>query len=306
MNDTVIYLAQSPAFAGSVDPKPRISRPPVPIVRPDGIAWDRQQIAQTAKRIEMLDEHCNAVETYIEKGGEFADLHTKLAKNSPKDRNCIGWYRTFEDRAENKFGHQRRTAEGFIAIHAAFFHLGNMLPTSKLPQSFRPLLALARLLAGNLEVARLQRWIADGSIAPTTTEGAIKALAKQVGLSSPRSSQKKGTEEAPSANPFDIAAEQASEAQWSDWVRQNEKKILTAMSVEQRARLLKPAGPAAKSSPPVLIQDLSELFDKALRNQKDGNDDEAIACLGAFNRKYADGNVCRLAIVGVKRRRAPR
>jgi hypothetical protein len=42
-------------------------------------------------------------------------------------------------------GCTRQTAESYIEIHDAFFHIGNVLPTWKLPQSFRGLYALAKL-----------------------------------------------------------------------------------------------------------------------------------------------------------------
>lgn len=83
---------------------------------------------------------------------------------------------------------QRRMAEDHIAIHTAFFHVGNTLPARQLPQSFRPLVVLARLLireANALEVEQLQKWIKDGLIRPTSTEDEVRALAKQHELIDP-------------------------------------------------------------------------------------------------------------------------
>jgi hypothetical protein len=291
MDGTVVRLSQHPNFA---------ARPPVPVVRPDGIEWDRQQIRQTAKRIEILDARCNAVETHIAKGAEFAGLHQKLAKNKASDKAHIGWKRAFEPE-ENKFGLSRKHADGFITIHTAFARRGNAFPPSRLPQSFRALLALARLLAREeREIEQLlDNWINDGSIGPTTTEAEVKALARQAGLLG----EKKPTppkQPEPPTNPFDVAAQQATPEQFVAWIQDNEARIVGALSAKQRARI-RPLGPRPTIMPEPLTQ-LSELLSKALDNYCKDKRETAADCFNAFARKYADSNFAQLILSGTTRR----
>jgi hypothetical protein len=313
MVDAALHpLAQSPTFTALIDPTPRIApkvslSPPV-IVRPFDIEWDRQQIRQCARRLEVIGASCNAVETCIEKGAEFAALHEKLTKNKPNDKTRIGWKRAFE-RTENKFGMSRKYADGFIAIHKAFAHRGNMLPLSRLPQSIRPLVALAKLMVRNhddeqpqdcLKVEQLEKWTTDELITPTTSEGEIKALAKEAGLLKPGKASKKS-----STNPFDIAIKQASTEQLHAFARKNVKKLPLALPVEERTQLLKRlASPKPKRGKLEPIEDLCSLLNSALENQKAGKDSQALDCLGALNRKHADGDIDQLVLTGMKRRNA--
>jgi CspA family cold shock protein len=57
----------------------------------------------------------------------------------------------------------------------AFFHVGNALPTWKLPQSLRALFALSKL---GLSAAQLQKLSADGSLKPASTEADVKRIAQ--------------------------------------------------------------------------------------------------------------------------------
>jgi hypothetical protein len=149
-------------------------------VQPDqnAIESDRMLIENTAHCVRDLCPQMNAAALYIAVGREFDNLHEHLSKNSPHDKKRIGWKRAFS-KQENKFGLSRRQAENYIAIYAAFFHCGNALPPSKLPQSLRPLLALAKL---KLTTQQLQEACADGSIGPTSTEADIQAAAVRLNL----------------------------------------------------------------------------------------------------------------------------
>lgn len=145
-------------------------------IRPDleSIEADRMLIEQTASYVKNLWQQVNAAEMYVAAGREFKNLREHLKKNSKHDKSRIGWYRAFE-KQENKFGLERRQAETYISVYEAFFHVGNMLPTWKLPQSLRALQLLARL---KLSAEELEMLLAAEKIGPQTTEAEIRALKK--------------------------------------------------------------------------------------------------------------------------------
>lgn len=163
--------------------------------RPDlnSIEADRMLIGQTAAYVGNLWKQMNSAEMYIAAGREFKNLHDHLSKNSKHDKARIGWHRAFAP-DENKLGCERRQAETYIAVFRAFFHLGNMLPTWKLPQSLRALFTLSKL---NLSADQLQKLSADGLIKPTSTEADVKRIAAAL-APSPKPASKKSTSELPS------------------------------------------------------------------------------------------------------------
>lgn len=142
----------------------------------DSIDADRMLIAQTAAYVGNLWKQMNSAEMYIAAGREFKSLHDHLSKNSRHDKARIGWVRAFS-LEENKFGCERRQAETYVAIYRAFFHVGNALPTWRLPQSLRALFALSKL---DLSADHLQKLSADGSLKPTSTEADVRRIAAKL------------------------------------------------------------------------------------------------------------------------------
>lgn len=150
-------------------------------LRPDlnSIDADRMLIGQTAAYVSNLWKQMNSAEMYIAAGREFKNLREHLSKNSRHDKARIGWVRAFSPE-ENKFGCERRTADSYILIYGAFFHVGNMLPTWKLPQGFRALVALAKL---NLSADQLNQLSAVGDLRPNSTEADVKRIAEKLNSS---------------------------------------------------------------------------------------------------------------------------
>ena len=158
-------------------------------LRPDlaSIDADRMLIEETASYIKNLWQQVNAAEMYIGAGREFKNLHGHLSKNSKHDKVRIGWVKAFSEQ-ENKFGCTRQTAESYIAIHDAFFHVANAFATWRLPQSLRALHALVRL---KLSADQLQACAADGSLKPDSTEADVRRLARKLKVDASRAARRR-------------------------------------------------------------------------------------------------------------------
>ena len=149
-------------------------------VTPDlnSIEADRMLITQAASYVNNLWQQMNAAETYIAAGKEFKNLQEHLNKNKKEDKTRIGWHRAFSKK-ENRFGISRQHAETYIDVFEAFFKTANMLAVSSLPQSLRPLHALAKL---QLDATQLRGCINEKILGPHSTENDIKKVAEKFGL----------------------------------------------------------------------------------------------------------------------------
>jgi len=164
-------------------------------LRPDmaSIDGDRAVIEQTAAYVKGLWSQMKTAEVYIAAGREFKNAHGHLSKNSKHDRNRIGWQKAFS-KTENKFDCDRRLAEHYITIYDTFFHVGNVFPTWKLPQSLRALLALAtlKLTSDQFKVA-----IDGGTITPHSSEADIRHLGRQLGIGTKKKAKRTKTQPLP-------------------------------------------------------------------------------------------------------------
>jgi len=163
-------------------------------IHPDlnSIEADRMLIEQTASYVANLWPQMNTAEMYVVAGREFKNLHSHLVKNSPHDKTRIGWRRAFI-KPENKFGCDRRIAESYIQIHDAFAHVGNTLPTWRLPQSWRPLHLLARLKLDEKKpftIDQIKNAVDKGDLTPHSTEADVRRAAEIAGISIPKKKPK--------------------------------------------------------------------------------------------------------------------
>jgi hypothetical protein len=252
--------------------------------RPDSIEADRLLIKHTATAVTALMSEMNSAATYIRSGGKFENLHEHLVKNNPKDKTRIGWYRAFS-KDENRFGLSRRTAEAHIDIHAAFSDLGNMLPTSKLPQSLRPLHLLATL---KLTTEQLVGLVDTGNIGPMSTEGDIRRIGIELGLVERKTKPVKVEVETTKPNLIKVYDAATLEQRWALYshltVRGLLQDIPNDMRSELAGRLAAQRARSGDSSSDFTVK-CSGLLNVALLNARNGHVNEAVAALNSILRK---------------------